>query len=117
MKIGVMVLEGPYQHQAADSAYKFVQAALARGHEIIGVFLYTDGVNNANQFINPPGERNIAERFNELGEQGVQIVACTACAKFRGMRPNLKVEHVRLSGLGSLSEYLREADRFVTFGD
>jgi tRNA 2-thiouridine synthesizing protein D len=117
MKIGVMVLEGPYQHQAADSAYKFVQAALARGHEIVGVFLYTDGVNNANQFINPPGERNIAERFNELGEQGVQIVACTACAQFRGMRPNLKVEHVRLSGLGSLSEYLREADRFVTFGD
>ena len=117
MKIGVMVLEGPYQHQAADSAYKFVQAALARGHEIVGVFLYTDGVNNANQFIKPPGERNIAQRFNELGEQGIEIVACTACAKFRGMRPNLKVEHVRLSGLGSLSEYLREADRFVTFGD
>jgi tRNA 2-thiouridine synthesizing protein D len=117
MKIGVMVLEGPYQHQAADSAYKFVQAALARGHEIVGIFLYTDGVNNANQFIKPPGERNIAQRFNELGEQGIEIVACTACAKFRGMRPNLKVEHVRLSGLGSLSEYLREADRFVTFGD
>jgi tRNA 2-thiouridine synthesizing protein D len=117
MKIGVMVLEGPYQHQAADSAYKFVQAALARGHEIVGVFLYTDGVNNANQFIKPPGERNIAQRFNELGEQGIEIVACTACAKFRGMRPNLKVEHVRLSGLGSLSEYLRAADRFVTFGD
>ena len=117
MKIGVMVLEGPYQHQAADSAYKFVQAALARGHEIIGIFLYTDGVNNANQFIKPPGERNISQRFNELGEQGIEIVACTACAKFRGLRPNLKVEHVRLSGLGSLSEYLREADRFVTFGD
>jgi tRNA 2-thiouridine synthesizing protein D len=117
MKIGVMVLEGPYQHQAADSAYKFIQAALARGHEIVGVFLYTDGVNNANQFIKPPGERNIAQRFEELGEQGIEIVACTACAKFRGMRPNLKVEHVRLSGLGSLSEYLREADRFVTFGD
>ena len=117
MKIGVMVLEGPYQHQAADSAYKFVQAALARGHEIIGIFLYTDGVNNANQFIKPPGERNIAQRFNELGEQGIEIVACTACAKFRGMRPNLKVDNVRLSGLGSLAEYLRAADRFITFGD
>jgi tRNA 2-thiouridine synthesizing protein D len=117
MKIGVLVLEGPYQHQAADSAYNFVQAALARGHEIVGVFLYTDGVNNANKFIKPPGERNIAQRFDELGEQGIDIVACTACAKFRGMRPNLKVEHVRLSGLGSLAEYLRAADRFVTFGD
>ena len=117
MKIGVMILEGPYQHQAADSAYNFIRAALARGHEIVGVFLYTDGVNNINQFIKPPGERNIAQRFDELGEQGIDVVACTACAKFRGMRPNLKVEHVRLSGLGSLTEYLRAADRFVTFGD
>jgi tRNA 2-thiouridine synthesizing protein D len=117
MKIGVMILEGPYQHQASDSAYNFIQAARALGHEIVGVFLYTDGVNNANQFIQPPGERNISERFNELGAQGVDIVACTACAKFRGLRPNIKVEHVRLSGLGSLVELLQKADRFVTFGD
>jgi len=27
------------------------------------------------------------------------------------------VEHVRLSGLGSLADYLKKADRFVTFGD
>ena len=117
MKIGVMILEGPYQHQAADSAYHFIQAARARGHEIVGVFLFTDGVNNINQFIQPPGERNIAQRFDELGAEGVDVVACTACAKFRGMRPNLKVEHVRLSGLGSLAEYLQKADRFITFGD
>ena len=51
MKIGVLVLEGPYQHQAADSAYHFTKAALARGHEIVGIFLYTDGVNNGNRFI------------------------------------------------------------------
>ena len=37
MKIGVLVLEGPYQHQAADSAYYFVKAALARGHQVTGV--------------------------------------------------------------------------------
>jgi tRNA 2-thiouridine synthesizing protein D len=117
MKIGVMVLEGPYQHQAADSAYHFVQAALAREHEIVGIFLYTDGVNNINQFIKPPGERNISQRFDELAERGIPVVACTACAKFRGLRPNLKTEHARLSGLGSLSEYLQIADRFVTFGD
>jgi DNA-binding transcriptional ArsR family regulator len=44
MKFGVMVLEGPYQHQAADSAYYFVRAALARGHQIVGIFLFADGV-------------------------------------------------------------------------
>jgi len=117
MKMGIMVLEGPYQHQAADSAYGFVQAALARGHEIVGIFLYTDAVNNINQFIKPPGERNISQRFDDLAAQGIPVVACTACAKFRGLRPNLRTEHTQLSGLGSLSEYLQTADRFVTFGD
>ncbi len=117
MKIGVMILDGPYQHQAADSAYHFIQAALARGHEIIGVFLYTDAVYNLNKFIKPPGERNLASLYSKLGAQGIDIVACTACAKFRGMRPNLKVENIRMSGLGSLNQFLRDADRFVTFGD
>ena len=117
MKIGVLILERPYQHEAADSAYHFVKAALARGHQITGIFLYTDGVNNANGYIKPPGERNIAERFSELGAQGIDIVACTACARFRGFRPDMVAEHVRLSGLGSLAEYLKDADRFVTFGD
>ena len=69
MKIGVLVLEGPYQHQAVDSAYHFIKAAQARGHEIVGVFLYTDGVNNANKFIKPPGERNISRRLDDLGFQ------------------------------------------------
>jgi len=117
MKIGVLILEGPYQHQAADTAYHFVEAALARGHEITGVFLYMDGVNNANGYIKPPGERNIAARFSELGAQGIKVVACTACARFRGFRPDMLAEHVQLSGLGALADYLKEADRFVTFGD
>ena len=117
MKIGIMVLEGPYQHQAADSAYHFVKAALARGHEIAGIFLFTDGVNVANRFIKPPGERNIAHMFDELGQQGIDIVACTACAKFRGMKRDLNVDNIRLSGLGALAEMIQKSDRFVTFGD
>lgn len=117
MKIGVMVLDGPYQHQAADSAYQFVRAALARGHQIVGVFLFADGVNNANRFINPPGERNISKLYEELAAQGIPVVACTACAKFRGLKPDIKTECIGLTGLGALVDYLRQAERFVTFGD
>jgi tRNA 2-thiouridine synthesizing protein D len=117
MKIGVMVLEGPYQHQAADSAYHFVKAALARGHEITGIFLFTDGVNLANRFISPPGERNLSQMYDELARQGIDVVACTACAKFRGMKRDLAAENIRLSGLGSLAETIQNSDRFVTFGD
>ena len=117
MKIGVLLLEGPYQHQAADSAYHFIKAALARGHEISGIFLYTDGVNNANGYIKPPGERNIAERFSELAARGIDMVACTACARFLGFRRDMVAENVRLGGLRTLVDYLRESDRFVTVGD
>ena len=117
MKFAVLVLDGPYQHQAADSAYHFIQAARARGHEVIGVFLYTDGVNNVNRNIDPPGERNIAQRYEALAAEGVPVIACTACAKFRGLTRELKTDHTRLSGLGSLAELIQDADRFVTFGD
>ena len=34
MKFGVLINEGPYQHQASDSAYKFIEAAIEEGHEI-----------------------------------------------------------------------------------
>lgn len=117
MKIGILVLEGPYQHQAADSAYYFAKAALARGHTITGIFLYTDGVNNANGYIKPPGERNIGERFSELAAQGIDVIACTACARFRGFRRDMVSENVKLGGLGALANQLRETERFVTFGD
>ena len=117
MKIGVMVQEGPYQHQASDSAWEFVQAALARGHEIVGVFFYTDGVHNVNRFMNPPGERVIGKRWSELGAQGVPLVACVTDSTYRGVTQELAVANVKISGLGSLAEFIQQADRFVTFGD
>jgi tRNA 2-thiouridine synthesizing protein D len=117
VKLGIMVLDGPYQHQAADSAYHFCQAARARGHEIGGVFLYTDGVNNANRNINPPGERNIAKRYEELATEGIPVIACTACSKFRGLTRDIKTDHMTLGGLGALAELIGSCDRFVTFGD
>ena len=46
MKFAILVNEGPYQHQASDTAYHFTKAALATGHEVVRVFFYHDGVNN-----------------------------------------------------------------------
>ena len=45
MKFSVMVNEGPYTHQAADTAYHFSRAVLDAGHEIFRVFFYHDGVH------------------------------------------------------------------------
>jgi hypothetical protein len=34
MKFSILVNEGPYTHEASDTAFQFVKAALAKGHEI-----------------------------------------------------------------------------------
>ncbi len=115
MRIGVLVLTGPYQHQAADTAYHFARAALARGHEILGIFLYTDGVNLANKSITAPGHRNLARMFSELGE-GARVVACGTCARFRGLTKDQLSPNTTLGGLGALMGILQDCDRFLVFG-
>lgn len=118
MKIGVLLQEGPYNHEASDSAYNFITAAMARGHEIQGVFLYDDAVTNVAKHMDPPqDDRHIAKRWSELGAKGVDIIVCVAAAKRRGMNPDLIVDNSRISGLGQLSEICTDADRVVTFGD
>jgi len=118
MKIGVMIQEGPYNHQASDTAYKFIEAAMEKGHTMRGVFLYDDAVSNVAKYMEPPqDDRHIAKRWSALGAKGVDIIVCVAAAKRRGINPDLVIENTRISGLGQLSEICTEADRVVTFGD
>jgi len=118
MKIGVMLQEGPYNHEASDTAYKFVEAAMAKGHSIVGVFFYDDAVSNTAKYMEPPqDDRHIGKRWAQLGAQGVDIIICVAAAKRRGINPDLILENTRISGLGQLSEICVNADRVVTFGD
>jgi tRNA 2-thiouridine synthesizing protein D len=119
MKFGILVLEGPYNHQAGDSAYQFATAALDAGHELEGVFFYHDGVINVDKDMEPPqDDRHIANRWSELAERaGVELIACIAAAKRRGIHPDVLVPNVRIDGLGQLSEICIECDRLVTFGD
>jgi tRNA 2-thiouridine synthesizing protein D len=118
MKIGVMIQEGPYNHEASDTAYNFIEAALAKGHTIQGVFMYDDAVTNVASKMEPPqDDRHIAKRWSEMGAKGVDIIVCVAAAKRRGINPDLIVPNTRISGLGQLSEICTEAERVVTFGD
>jgi tRNA 2-thiouridine synthesizing protein D len=117
MKFTVLVHEGPYNHQAADSAYNFIRAAMGKGHEINRIFFYHDGVNNGFNTAEPPiDDRNIYNRWSELGKGGIDVVCCIAAAKRRGLKDDLLVEGVRISGLGQLADAALDADRLVTFG-
>jgi tRNA 2-thiouridine synthesizing protein D len=119
MKFGLMINEGPYTHQATDSAYLFAKAALAKGHKIQRVFFYHDGVNNATKLTEPPqDDRQIVNRWSRLAEEhGVDLVVCVAAALRRGIREENLAPGFRISGLGQLVESGIQADRLVVFGD
>jgi len=119
MKFGVMVNEGPYQHQAADSAYLFCKAALAKGHEVLRVFFYHDGVNNATKLTEPPqDDRNIVARWSKLAEEHkVDLVVCVAAGLRRGIKDEVLAPGFRISGLGQLVDTGIKSDRLVVFGD
>jgi len=129
VKLSIQVNEGPYQHQASDTAYQFTKAAIAAGHEIFRVFFYHDGVNNATRLAVPPqDDRNIAKQWSELATaNNLDMVVCIAAAQRRGImdadeakRQGLDadnlIEGFRISGLGQLIEAGIEADRLVVFG-
>lgn len=119
MKFGILINEGPYNHQAADSAYQFCKAALEKGHEIDRVFFYHDGVNNATKLTEPPqDDRNIVQRWSKLAEEhSVDLVVCVAAALRRGIVDDNLATGFRISGLGQLVESGIRSDRLVTFGD
>ncbi|MBF0264295.1 MAG: sulfurtransferase complex subunit TusD [Gammaproteobacteria bacterium] len=130
MKFTILINEGPYQHQAADSAYQFAKAALEKGHEIFRVFFYNDAVNNATRLAIPPqDDRNITVQWAELAEQNnLDMVVCIAAAQRRGMlddderdRQGKDASNIhpafRISGLGQLVEGGIQSDRLITFGD
>ncbi|MCY4149745.1 MAG: sulfurtransferase complex subunit TusD [Gammaproteobacteria bacterium] len=130
MKFAVLVNEGPYTHQASDSAFHFTKAAIEQGHRVIRVFFYHDGVNNGTRLTTPPqDDRHIANRWGELAqEHDLDLVVCVAAAQRRGVvdedeqKRNSKdanniADGFRISGLGQLIEAGIQADRLVTFGD
>lgn len=130
MKFGILINEGPYTHEASDSAYNFTKAALEKGHEIFRVFFYNDGVNNGTRLGVPPqDDRNITKQWSELAaEYELDLVVCIAAAQRRGLldadeakRHGKNADNIapgfRISGLGQLIEAGIQSDRLVTFGD
>jgi len=119
MKFGILVNEGPFTHQASDSAYRFTAAALAKGHEIYRVFFYNDGVYNGNKLVEPQSDdRNIVTLWSTLAaENDIDLVVCVAAALRRGIKDEILDEGFRISGLGQMVEAGIQADRLVVFGD
>ena len=130
MKFAIQINEGPYQHQASDSAYLFTKTALEKGHEVFRVFFYHDGVGNGTRLTTPPqDDRHVVNRWAELAEKyALDLVVCVAAAQRRGLVDDGEAERngkdatnihpkFRISGLGQLIEAAVQSDPLVVFGD
>ena len=119
MDIGILIKEGPYNHQASDTAYKFAEAAIKKGHRIDAVFFYNDGVNNASKDMDPPqDDRHIGNRWVELCQKKkVQMMVCIAAAKRRGINDDVLIDCGEITGLGNFTDIAIRNDRLMIFGD
>jgi tRNA 2-thiouridine synthesizing protein D len=106
MDIAILINEGPFTHQASDSAYRFAVAAIAKGHKLGRVFFYNDGVYNANKLSEPQtDDRNLVALWSELGsENDIDLVVCFAAALLRGIIDENLIVGFRIFGLGVLVE-------------
>ena len=129
MKFAIQVNTSPYQSNAGFTAFQFVKAALAQGHEVFRVFFYHDGVYLAFKYATPPDdEPQFTAQWSELAKRyQVDLVVCISAAQRRGLlcsdeaerqgkKDNDLADGFRISGLGQLVEATREADRFIVFG-
>lgn len=129
MKFAIQVNAGPYQYQACLSALRFTEAVIARGHQVLRVFFYHDGVNVATQLATPPqDEPDLSAEWTRLAAaHALDLVVCVAAAERRGIvdaeerqRHGKHAENLapgfRIAGLGQLIEVALDADRLVVFG-
>jgi tRNA 2-thiouridine synthesizing protein D len=129
MKFSIVILGAPYTGEAAETAFRFVQAVLAKNHEIYRLFFYHDGVHNASSLITlPQDETQPTQRWQELIDQHkLDAIVCIASALRRGVLNETEAKRFSkpasnlmpgftVAGLGELIDASLQSDRLITFG-
>jgi tRNA 2-thiouridine synthesizing protein D len=129
MRYAIQINASPYQSNTGYSAYQFIKAALAQGHEVFRVFFYHEGIYHAFKHNTPPDdELQLTRLWGELAEQHtIDLLVCISAAQRRGLlyadeaqRQGKQDDDLatgfRIGGLGQWAEALIEADRVIVFG-
>jgi tRNA 2-thiouridine synthesizing protein D len=128
MKYAIQINGAPDASQGSASAYRFIEAALRRGHRIVRVFFYHDGVHNAMRHARPPeGKRSWSNVWSDLAkEHDIDLVLCISALQRRGVAEvaderssddgSLMIDGFRVGGLAMWVDACLEADRVVVFG-
>jgi tRNA 2-thiouridine synthesizing protein D len=129
MRFAIQINASPYHSNTGHSAYQFIKAALAQGHEVFRVFFYHEGIYHAFKHNTPPDdELQLTSCWSELAKQHqVDLVVCLSAAQRRGLlctdeaqRQHKQDDELaagfRIGGLGQWVDALIEADRVIVFG-
>ncbi|WP_028775138.1 sulfurtransferase complex subunit TusD [Shewanella waksmanii] len=127
-KLIIQVNQPAYGKQTSYTAYKYTEAALKQGHEVICVFFYLDGVHNSSALHLPASDEfDLAGAWQELSERhNVKLVNCASAALRRGIISQAEAQdnqlphwnlHSRftMGGLGELVTGIEHADRLISF--
>jgi tRNA 2-thiouridine synthesizing protein D len=129
MRYAIQINTSPYGSNIGLSAYRFIQAVLTEGHEVIRVFFYHEGIYHAVKSNTPPDDEiNLTALWSELAAQyQLDLLVCISAAQRRGLlsedeaqrqgkQDNDLATGFRIGGLGQWLEAMIEADRVITFG-
>ncbi len=129
MLYAIQINASPCQSNIGYSAYLFIKAALAQGHEVFRVFFYHEGIYHAFKHNTPPDdELQLTKLWGELAEQhSLDLLVCISAAQRRSLLSLDEAERLgkqdddlaigfRIGGLGQWVEALIEADRVIIFG-
>lgn len=128
MKYAIQINAAPYAGHASWTAYRFVRAALQADHQILQIFFYQEGVQNAFRYTLPPDdEAHLVVLWSELAlEHAIDLVVCISAAQRRGLlhsdearrqgaQDNDLADGFRIAGLGQWLEATLAADRSLVF--
>lgn len=112
-----LVTGSPYTWHGSNTLVSLAATALDKGHEVLGIFFFVDGVYNvARDATIEEGMLEIKTSLQALIARGVPVMICSACADYRGITPAGAIDGVEFAGIGSFAEIVESADRVISFG-
>ncbi len=121
-------ITAPPQHDNALQAWRFTDACLNAGHQVVRVFFSGAAVAHGNRLITPGrDETSLTKRWQALAQtHNVELIICVAAALRHGVldADNAKrweqtshnlADRFEISGLGQLAEAMLQADRYLCF--
>ncbi len=117
MKITFLLITEYLKHQQVYTMLKMIDAAMQKGHEIAGVFLFGSGVMSLPKKRElGKGTRDIPSALSQLASDGIPLYACQTWADYYGIFPENAIEGLEIVGLGDFSNLVYESDKLIAFG-